>query len=269
MSYWVTRHSFLITRYPIFSIQLPMLVNQHNLYLESHGPEDGPAIVLLHHGLGSTRSWRKQVPALVAAGYRVIVYDRWGYGKSEARPALEVPSFRDDLADLESLLAACNLEPVILIGHSDGGSIALYYAIHHPEQVRAVVTIAAHIYLEEKMEPGIQGIRQVFEHDPRFREGLRRAHGDKFESTFYNWFDGWHTPKALAWDMRPQLSQIQCPALVIQGEEDEHATPQHARDIAEHIPHAALWLIPGVKHMLPQEQPELLNPKLLEFLQNV
>ena len=68
----------------------------------------------------------------------------------------------------------------------------------------------------------VKTARQAFEHDPRFREGLHRAHGDKFESTFYNWFNGWHTPKTLAWDMRPQLSQVQCPALVIQGEADEH-----------------------------------------------
>jgi pimeloyl-ACP methyl ester carboxylesterase len=246
-----------------------MNINHHDLYLESHGPSDGPAVVLLHHGLGSTRSWRQQIPALAAAGYRVIVYDRWGYGQSEARPHLEVPSFADDLADLENILATYNLQLVTLVGHSDGGSIALYYALRHPEQVHALVTIAAHIYLEEKMEPGIQGIRQAFEHDPRFREGLRRAHGDKFESTFYNWFNGWHTPQALDWDMRPQLAQITCPALVIQGEEDEHATPQHAREIAANIPNAALWLMPGAKHMLPQEQPELLNPKLLEFLENV
>ena len=245
-------------------MQLP-----NHLHVETHGPEGGPAVVLLHHGLGSTRSWRKQIPALVEAGYRVLVYDRWGYGKSDARPCLEVPSFQDDLADLENLLAACNFPLVTFLGHSDGGSIALYYALQHPEQVNALVTIAAHIYLEEKMESGVQGIRQAFEHDPRFREGLRRAHGEKYETTFYNWFNGWHTPKALEWDMRPQLAQIKCPALVIQGEEDEHATPQHARAIAENIPNAQLWLIPEARHMLPQEQSELLNPKLLEFLQDV
>jgi pimeloyl-ACP methyl ester carboxylesterase len=66
--------------------------------------------------------------------------------------------------------------------------------------------------------------------------------------------------------MRPLLPQITCPTLVIQGEADEHATPQHARDIAKHIPGATLWLVPDGAHMLPQDVPDLFNNKLLEFL---
>ena len=116
------------------------------------------------------------------------------------------------------------------------------------------------------MEPGILGIKNAFTHDRRFREGMRRVHGEKFESTFNNWFEGWHNPAALSWDMRPVLSEIRCPALVIQGSEDEHASSQHAVDIADHIPDAALWLVPGVKHMLPQEIPEDFNNRVIDFL---
>ena len=245
---------------------MPMLINSRNLYVEAHGPETGPPVVLLHHGLGSTRAWRRQIPVLAEAGYHVIAYDRWGYGKSESRPDLNAPGFEDDLDDLHRLLEIFDLPTVMLIGHSDGGTIALYYAMQYPEKVAALVTVAAHIYLEPKMEPGIQGIRQTFEGDPRFRDGLHRLHGDKFELVFFNWFDGWHTPKALAWDLRPHLPEIACPTLVIQGEDDEHATPQHAHDVAEGIPDAELWLVPGAKHMLPQDSPEVLNLKLLEFL---
>ncbi len=244
-----------------------MLINNHHIHIETHGPAEGPPLVLLHHGLGSTRAWREQIPILAEAGYHVLVYDRWGYGQSDERPNLSVPSFEDDLIDLESLLAARNfLQPVTLIGHSDGGTIALYYAARYPQKVNALVTIAAHIYLEPKMEPGIQSIRHAFEQDSRFRTGLRRVHGEKFESVFYNWFNGWHTPKALDWDMRPLLSQIICPTLVIQGEEDQHATLQHARDIAEGIPGSELWLVPEAEHMLPQDLPEIFNARLLEFL---
>jgi pimeloyl-ACP methyl ester carboxylesterase len=243
-----------------------MLINSHHLNVETHGPDSGPPIVLLHHGLGSTRSWRKQVPALAGAGYRVIVYDRWGYGQSEPRPYLEVPSFEDDLADLETILETFELGHVAFLGHSDGGSIALYYAAQNPQRVTALITLAAHIYLEPKMEPGIQSIRKTFEQDEDFRSKLHRVHGDKFESVFYNWFDGWHTPKAQDWDMRPLLSEIPCPALVIQGQEDEHATSKHAQDIAAGIPGAKLWLVPEAAHMLQQEMPELFNKKILEFL---
>jgi len=247
-----------------------MIINNHNLYVEIHGPENAPTVVLLHHGLGSTRAWRKQVPELVEAGYRVLVYDRWGYGRSDARVGLDVPTFEEDLVDLDHLLATCDLQPVTLIGHSDGGTLALYFAAQFPERVAALVTIAAHIYLEPKMQPGIQGIKHAFETDERFRKGMKLAHGDKFEIVFSNWFDSWHTPSALDWDMRPLLKTITCPTCVIQGENDEHATPQHAMDIAEHIPGAELWLVEGAghMHMLPQEMPDKLNQKLLSFIRS-
>jgi pimeloyl-ACP methyl ester carboxylesterase len=243
-----------------------MLINHHELYIETHGPRKGNPIIFLHHGLGSTRAWRGQISSFVDSGYQVVLYDRWGYGKSERRPRLAVPSFKDDLADLKMLIEALNLQPVTLIGHSDGGSIALYFAVQNPDYVNALVTVAAHIYLEDKMEPGIQGIKRAFDGDLRFRKGLKGAHGEKFESTFFNWFNGWKVPEAVEWDMRPTLPGIQCPALVIQGVDDEHATPQHAIDIAESIPNADLWLVSGIKHMLPQEIPDEFNQKVKEFL---
>jgi pimeloyl-ACP methyl ester carboxylesterase len=243
-----------------------MLINGRDLHIEIAGPKDGHLIIFLHHGLGSTRAWRHQVPAFVGTGFQVMLYDRWGYGNSEARPFLSVPGFEDDLVDLKTLFDLFNHQQVTLIGHSDGGSIALYFAVQFPEHVTALVTVAAHIYLEEMMVPGILGIKRAFENDARFRGGLRRAHGDKFESTFYNWFDGWKVPEAQEWDMRPELSKIQCPALVVQGLDDEHASPQHAVDIAENIPNSELWLVPGANHMLPQETPDEFNLRVLSFI---
>jgi len=109
-------------------------------------------------------------------------------------------------------------------------------------------------------------VRQSFLSDERFRNGLRRAHGDKFEAVFDYWYSGWIRPENLGWDMRPVLNRIACPTLVVQGLEDEHATPQHARDLAAGIPGAELWLVPGARHMFPQEQPEMFNQRLLAFL---
>ena len=70
----------------------------------------------------------------------------------------------------------------------------------------------------------------------------------------------------MSWDIRPIIKQIRCPALIVQGEADEHATLQHAEDIAAEIPGAELWLIPGAGHMVPQENAELFNSRLLQFL---
>ena len=100
-----------------------------------------------------------------------------------------------------------------LVGHSDGGTIALYFAAQYPDQVTCLVTVAAHIYVEPKMEPGILGIQQAFETDEHFRTGLRYAHGAKYESVFHNWFDGWHRIESLSWDMRPIIRPDQMPGI--------------------------------------------------------
>lgn len=245
-----------------------LVVNGHRINVESRGPASGQPVVLMHHGLGAIRSWRKQIPVLVSAGYRVVAYDRWGYGRSDGRPALDLPEFNDDQADLLVLLDALALDRPILVGHSDGGSLALYFAAAHPERVKALAAVAAHIYLESKMLPSVEGVRQAFENDRDFRRRFRRVHGDKYASVFENWYSGWSNFQNLGWDMRPVLAKILCPSLVVQGLEDEHATPQHARHLAEAIPAAQLWLVPEAAHMLPQDWPEIFNPRLLDFLQS-
>jgi pimeloyl-ACP methyl ester carboxylesterase len=246
-----------------------MLINGRNLNVEISGPEDSPVVILLHHGLGSTRAWKSQVEALSHENWRTIVYDRWGYGKSEARPQLSVPYFNDDLDDLEKLLDKLKIEQAALVGHSDGGTIALYFAARCQERVVCLVTVAAHAYVEAKMEPGVESLCAEFEGDPRFRAAFRRVHGVKSEKVFSNWYNGWHKPENLDWDMRPLLRHITAPTLVVQGCEDEYATPQHARDIAAAIPGAVLWLAEGAKHMFPQDAPERFNARLLDFLADI
>jgi len=241
-------------------------INGHQLNVEDEGERQRPAVVLLHHGLGSAAAWRKQVPALVGAGFRAIAYDRWGYGKSQGRAGIDMPAFTQDLADLERLLDVLELDKVGLVAHSDGGTIALYFAAAHPERVRCLVTVAAHVYIEARMETALLEVSHNFEQDKRIREGLRHVHGEKFEQTFHNWFDGWRVCECGGWDMRPQIASIACPALVVQGAEDEHATPQHAIDTAAVVPAAELWLVEGARHMLPQENAEQFNERLLSFL---
>lgn len=238
----------------------------HRLNLIEHGPPSGPAVILLHHGLGSARAWRRQLPALAAAGYRAIAYDRLGYGKSGPRESLDVPGFASDQADLLALLDLLDIQQAILVGHSDGGTLAFYLAAAHPQRVAALVAVAAHAYVETKMEPGLIALRHAYENDADFRRKLTRVHGDKVDAVFYHWFDGWAKPECRQWDIRPLLRQITCPALIVQGKEDEHATPDHARQIAAAIPGAKCWLLPGVGHMLPRQAAAAFNQKLLEFL---
>ncbi len=241
-------------------------INGHRIYLETYGRRNAPPVIFLHHGLGAVRSWKEQTKMFASEGFYTVAYDRWGHGKSDARQIWGMPYFTDDVADLHSLLNLLEIERVALIGHSDGGKIAMYYAAAHPERIACLVLIAAHIYIESKMHPGILAVKSDFESNATFREKMRRVHGDKAEALFWGWFDGWTNPQIMEWDMRPLISGLSCPTLVIQGTEDEHATPQHARDIARTIPGAELWLVPEAGHMLPQDHPEEFNRYVISFL---
>jgi pimeloyl-ACP methyl ester carboxylesterase len=245
-----------------------MYVNSrgHTIYYELHGAKNGPVVVLLHHGLGSTYSWETQIPALVKAGCCILVYDRWGYGSSDWRDSLSVPDFNEDVNDLRVLFEHLRITKASLIGHSDGGVVALKFAARYPERIVRLVVVAAHIYVEEKMVTGIMNIRDAFRMEKRFQEGMQRIHGDKAGQVFNNWFDGWVKESNLNWDLRPALEAVSQPVLVVQGMEDEHAMPQHAIDLANALPNSELWLLEGAPHMLPQENADIFNRKALEFL---
>lgn len=207
--------------------------------------------------------------ALAKAGYHVISYDRWGYGRSDPRAQLSMPYFQDDQDDLLAILGQLQIERASLVGHSDGGTIALYFAARYPQRVSCLVTLAAHAYVEDKMTYGLPFVLQQYREDADFRARLQRRHGDKTEAVVLGWYHGWHKDTNLNWDMRLELAQIRCPVLVMQGEADEHATPQHAGEIVQAIPDAELVLLPGAHHMFQREQAEEVNRRLLEFLAQV
>jgi pimeloyl-ACP methyl ester carboxylesterase len=241
-------------------------INGHHLFVQTCGREAGPAVILLHHGLGATPSWKAQIPVLEQAGFRVIAYDRWGYGRSDSRERFSIPNFEEDLADLDVLLEIFEARPASLVGHSDGGTISLYYAAQSPGRVSRLVTIAAHIYVDQKMPIGIEEIRQAFEANQGFQRGLERIHPGKARQVFYNWYNGWSKKELTTWDMRERLAEVVCPGMVVQGWEDEHALPEHAFQLALGLHHAELWLLSGVGHMLPQDAPTVFNPRLVQFL---
>ena len=244
-------------------------VNGRRLAIQSAGPESGPVLVFLHHGLGAISSWKGQIQEFCKAGYRVLAYDRWGHGDSAHRERWSMPDFEPDVADLECLLDQLGIQQVSLIGHSDGGNIAMHYASKHPQMVTCLVLIAAHIYIETKMAAAIQDLINKFESDLRFQKRMRMVHGSKSEELFWGWYEGWSRPEIQEWDPRPVLNQISCPTLVVQGLEDEHASPQHAQDLASGIPNAQLWLVPEVGHMLPQDFSHDFNRRVLEYLHQI
>jgi pimeloyl-ACP methyl ester carboxylesterase len=209
-----------------------------SLAYEWIGRENGkPALVFLHEGLGSIRQWRDFPAKLAAAtGCRALVYDRYGYGQSDvlAEPRRTVGFMHDEaLVALPELLKDLQLEEPILVGHSDGASIALIYA-GAGHAVRGVVAMAPHVFIEPICLSSIRKATGTFENTD-LADRLGRYHRDA-RKTFYGWADVWLDPEFESWDIRTDyLPRVRCPVLAIQGHDDEYGTMAQLDEIQRRV----------------------------------
>ena len=183
---------------------------------------DTPTLVFLHEGLGSITQWR-DFPRTLAArtGLPAMLYDRFGYGASEAREGPQDPLYLGrEARTLPEVLAGCGIRRPVLVGHSDGGTIALLFACLQPSVPVAVIVEAAHVFVEDEAVAGVARAAQAYRATP-LREQLRRHHGDKVDSVFAGWAEVWLDPGHKAWRMEDRLHAITAPVLAIQGADDE------------------------------------------------
>lgn len=202
------------------------------------GAERGaPVLVFLHEGLGSVRQWR-DFPHKVseATGCAALVYDRYGYGQSEVlrEPRRNVRFMHDEaLVALPQLLSSLGIEEPILVGHSDGASIALIHA-GAGFQVRGVAAMAPHVFIEPICIESIRKAAAAFE-TTDLPAKLGRYHRDA-RKTFYGWADVWRDPEFTRWDIRADyLPNIRVPVLAIQGRDDEYGTMAQLDEIAARV----------------------------------
>lgn len=230
-------------------------------------------VVFLHEGLGSVSMWRDFPHQLCeAAGCRGLVYSRPGYGQSTPRGAAErwAPDFmhRQALEVLPALLQALAIdvqrEPPWLLGHSDGGSIALIHAAHHPEHLAGAIVLAPHILVEDLSIASIRLARVAYETSD-LRERLARHHADP-DSAFRGWNDIWLDPAFRGWTIEAELAAIRCPLLAVQGLNDEYGTLEQIRGIARRVPQAQLLELPDCGHSPHRDQPERLIAAVMPLL---
>jgi len=195
-----------------------------------------PALVFLHEGLGSIRQWR-DFPAQVAraTGRRALVYSRYGYGQSEVlREARAGVRFmhREALEALPALLATLGIERPVLVGHSDGASIALIHAgAGHP--VQGLALMAPHVFVEPVCVTSIEQAKAAFE-SGELAERLGKYHRDP-RKTFYLWADAWLEPEFLHWNIEEYLPGIACPVLAVQGVDDAYGTMAQLERVARGV----------------------------------
>ena len=219
-----------------------------------------PLIVFLHEGLGSVAMWKDFPQRLCnAGGFRGLVFSRPGYGRSTPRDIAEKWELdfmhRQAHEVLPKLLGALGInEPVWLFGHSDGGSIALLFAAHSPEQVAGVVVAAPHIFVEEKTIRSIEEARKAYETTDLPRK-LARYH-DNADSAFLGWSRIWLHPPFKNWNIEAELTGIGCPVLAMQGVDDAYGTLEQIRGIQRRLPQTELLELTECGHSPHRDQPE-------------
>jgi pimeloyl-ACP methyl ester carboxylesterase len=260
---------------------LPATATRDGLRVEyrglNAGRADAPIAVFLHEGLGSIAMWRDWPQTLCdALGLRGLVYSRPGYGRSTPRAADVKWSvdFMHRQADdvLPALLDTLGVDAaerrrMWLIGHSDGGSIALLYAAAFPDALAGVVVLAPHVTVEPMSIEAIGATRHAYQ-SSGLREKLARYHED-VDSAFFGWNEIWLDPAFRAWDITDELASIMCPLLAIQGEGDEYASMAQIDMIAQRVVQAKLAKLPGCGHSPHRQMPERVNDEIVAFLRGL
>ncbi|HZP94564.1 MAG TPA: alpha/beta hydrolase [Burkholderiales bacterium] len=195
-----------------------------------------PALVFLHEGLGSLAMW-KGFPseAAAATGCPALIYSRYGYGKSDRLDAPRAVDYmhREALETLPDLLRQLGVASPILVGHSDGASIALIHAGSGRWPVRGLVLMAPHVFVEELTVNSIAQAKVAFE-TTDLAAKLARYHDDP-ASTFQGWNDIWLDPDFRRWNIEAYLAGVRARVLLIQGEDDQYGTVAQVRAIERQL----------------------------------
>jgi pimeloyl-ACP methyl ester carboxylesterase len=231
-------------------------------------PDRAPTIVMLHEGLGCVALWRDFPQKLaVATGHGVFAYSRAGYGGSDSvdlpRP-LDYMS-REARFSLPAMLDAIDFRRGILLGHSDGASIAAIYAGEHSdERVKGLILMAPHLFTEEMGLASIAEARRAYEtSDLRAKLAKYHAHVD---CAFRGWNDAWLDPGFKAWNIEDAIGRWRVPALVIQGADDQYGTLKQVRAIEARSPMPVQSLILEACRHSPQfDQPEATLEAIVRF----
>ena len=235
------------------------------------GRSDTPALVFLHEGLGSVSLWRDFPDAVrVACGAPTsVVFSRHGYGQSAVvrEPRTVDYMHREALDVLPALLEVLGVARPLLVGHSDGASIALIHAgAGHP--VAGLVLLAPHVFVEDETIDGIETARTQYE-TTDLRSRLARHHDD-VDATFRGWNDIWLSPEFRAWNIEDDLAAVAAPALLIQGEADQYGTLAQLDSIERRMEGTAERLVvPGAGHAPHLDDPQRVVAAIAAFWRRV
>jgi len=229
-----------------------------------------PTLVMLHGGLGCVALW-KDFPEQLAqtTGCIVLAYSRYGNGKSQPLGEKRPVSYMHHEGEvvLPELLEKLGIQKPVLIGHSDGGSIAIVYAGKFPDRVRALILEAPHVFVEDISVCGAVNAKAQYETSD-FRHKLAKYHQD-VDATFWGWNDIWLDPHFKTWNLESYLPQIRCPVLMIQGEQDKYGTVSQLEAIRAHMPRSEVLVLSNCGHTPHRDHRETVLARMTAFVAEV
>ncbi|MEC7489973.1 MAG: alpha/beta hydrolase [Pseudomonadota bacterium] len=228
--------------------------------------DDRPSLVFLHDGLGSVGTMRR-FPEQTASALDLpaFVFDRLGYGRSDHEDEFPL-DFMGEAADfLEDVLEVAGITDCCLIGHSDGGTVALLHGARYTGRVRAIVTVAAHVRRDDLT------YGQVLRHNKMYRDGntpdwMTRFHGERADHLLKCWAEVWQRTLYDSWDICHEIAAINIPLLSIQGSKDAYGLPSQLEGIKNAVKHAQVDMIEGLGHFPQLEDPDLVVARIERFL---
>ncbi|CAO3402933.1 alpha/beta fold hydrolase [Azospirillum palustre] len=212
-----------------------------------------PPILLFHDSLGCVDLWRSFPACLAAATARqVIAYDRLGFGRSDPHPGTLPRDFvaAEARDAVPLLLDSFGIGDFVVCGHSVGGGMAVETVARFPSRCRALVTIAAQAFVEERTLDGIREAKQGFQ-DPAQLARLARYQGDKARWTVDAWTESWLSPAFADWTLDAALADVRCPVLALHGDRDEYGSAEHPARIA--AGRGTVRLLPDTGHVPHRE----------------
>ena len=252
------------------SIERVVLKNNVELGYKIINPDvvSSHAIVFLHEGIGSINQWKGFPEKLcMATGLKGVVYDREGYGASSALRQQRDEKYLHQYAleELPAVLDKLNItEDLILFGHSDGASIAFIFGSRYPEEVAAIISEAAHVFVEDVTLEGIDPVVEAFEQNGLYQR-LEKYHGEKTRDIFYSWANTWKAERFRSWNIEALLDNIACPVLAIQGDQDQYGTEEQLDSIVKHC-NAEKLLVQNCGHTPHVEKQDNILQSSISFI---
>ncbi|MFZ5898242.1 MAG: alpha/beta fold hydrolase [Bacillota bacterium] len=243
------------------------LAEHSRIYYEDRG--QGEPVVFLHNGFWSSKTWDKIMPYL-GEDYRIIAYDRYGFGRSARRQRIEPELLHNGVEELAAVLEHLSLEKVHLCGHCLGGAIALLFASRYPDRVKSLVAESVGYFSNDVTIQKCEETFVPFERtSPKNQQFMRDVHGPEYGPELWELLRRQHV---YIWDrgynLEDALQKVPCPVLIISGDRDYWFSLEHALFAYKHLNAGQLWIVPDCGHNPHVERPQEFALNLRRLLLN-